>query len=638
MSIRVLEPDVAAQIAAGEVVERPAAVVKELIENALDAGARRISVEARGGGLREIKVQDDGHGIPADEVELAFERHATSKLRSAEDLWAIHTLGFRGEALPSIASVSQVVCITRAVGEELGTELRVAGGEVQGRMPRGCSQGTSVSVRNLFYNTPVRREYLRSDATEMSAISTVVQQYALAYPDVRFTLLLDGRLALQTSGDGDPRGVVIELYGIDVARQLLPVTARYGEGVQAISVNGLVSPPGLTRGSRNYIHLFVNRRAIQPRGVLAVVVTEAYHTLLMKGRYPLVVLDLRVHPSAVDVNVHPTKSEVKFQFQSRVTGVLGRAVREALLEGADVQAWADSSPALDGAQRRFELRQIGQPSVAPQPETPSAWKVGGTAWDTRHSRWDAGADDAVTEWPADRMGRAEDSGDTASETSATGHARVVDDAVPPQVAPESNTPPGPRSALPPLRVVGQVGLTYIVAEAPEGMYLIDQHAAHERITYERLMAQHGAGAVEAQGLLLPQTVTLPPAAVQLLLDNAAALAEWGFALEAWGEGMVRLRAVPATLPVEDVQAALLEIADHLAGRGGSTPLDWREVLLTTLSCHTSVRAGQALSLEEMRELLHQLERCVSPRTCPHGRPTMILLTPGQLERQFGRQT
>lgn len=640
MPIQVLAPAVAAQIAAGEVVERPASVVKELLENALDAGARRIAVEARGGGLREIKVQDDGCGIPASEVELAFERYATSKLRAAADLWSIGTLGFRGEALPSIASVAQVVCITRTATEEVGTELRVAGGELQGRTPRGCSPGTSISVRNLFYNTPVRREYLRSDATEMSAISTVVQQYALAYPEVRFTLLLDGRLALQTSGDGDRRSVLIELYGIDVARQLLPLEMHYGEGVQEVRLTGMISPPGLTRGSRNYVHLFVNRRAVQPRGALAAVITEAYHTLLMKGRYPLVVLDIRVDPSAVDVNVHPTKSEVRFLYQPRVHSAIGRAIRAALLEGAGVQCWNEAASELselESVQRRFELRPGGQPeSPHDDVKRSSTWRVAAGTWDTQHSRWDVGQRGGALDQPGRTLESGTEHGTIPREALDDEQAQAVAVDGPGVLPSAAPSPPVAASTLPPLRVIGQVGLTYVVAESPEGMYLIDQHAAHERITYERLMAQHGTGSVESQSLLLPQTVTLPPAAVTLLLDHADALAEWGFVLEAWGEGMLRLRATPATLPLEDVQTALLEIADYLAGQSGSAPGDWREQMLITLACHTSVRAGQALALQEMRELLQQLERCASPRTCPHGRPTMILLTPGQLERQFGR--
>ncbi|EFO79570.1 DNA mismatch repair protein MutL [Oscillochloris trichoides DG-6] len=608
MPIRLLDATIAAQIAAGEVVERPASVIKELVENALDAGASRITIEVRGGGLRELKVQDDGCGIASHEVELAFERHATSKLQVADDLFNIRTLGFRGEALPSIASVAQLVCITRNANEEVGTELRIAGGDLQARVPCGCSPGTSISVRNLFYNLPVRREYLRSEATELSAISAVVQQYALAYPEVRFSMILDGRLALQTSGDGDRRSVLIEIYGLDIARQLLPVEAEVGEDLQAVRVSGLISPPELTRSSRSYIHVFVNRRALQPRGPLVAVVEDAYHTMLMKGRHPLVALDIRVHPTAVDVNVHPTKSEVKFRFGPQVHSAIGRAVREALVAGAGIPDWADTNYDPSGVQRRFELRQLGQPSRPAEPPA-SAWGVGAAAWDVERSRWDVGG----------------------------GYTAPAPVDQPEAAAPEIIAAPQPSpAALPPLRVVGQVGLTYIVAEAPEGMYLIDQHAAHERITYERLMTQRASGAIESQGLLLPLVVPLAPASSALLLGYPDELAALGFTLEEWGEG-VRVRSAPATLPSDEIAPALTELADHLAGRGGSTPSDRYEEILITLACHTSVRAGQALSHEEMRQLLRQLEACISPRTCPHGRPTMILLSPAQLEHQFGRR-
>lgn len=670
MPIRVLEPTVAAQIAAGEVVERPASVIKELIENALDAGARTINVETRGGGLRELKVQDDGCGIPADEVELAFARHATSKLQTADDLWSIATLGFRGEALPSIASVAQVVCITRSAQEELGTELRIAGGDVQMRIPRGCSQGTTISVRHLFYNTPVRRDYLRSEATETSSISMVVQQYALAYPDVRFTLLLEDRLALQTSGNGNLRDVLIEMYGVDLARQMLPVEMLHGEGADAISIRGMISPPGLTRTSRNYLHLFVNRRAIQPRSILGYVLEEAYHTLLMKGRHPLVVLDVRVHPSMVDVNVHPTKSDVKFRHQSRVTGVLGRAVRDALLEGTDVQSWAERATDPESIPRRFEVRQIGL-TADDAPATPpaSAWGVGRRLWNVQYSRWDVGGSYQLPDLPdlperpeppelpepprhAAPAQEARHEEPAASEATVSGDDDVLSNTALPlpdadilSLAPEPSPPDDqdiiphspPTNKLPPLRIVGQVGLTYIIAESPDGMYLIDQHAVHERITYERLLRQRGKQEVESQELLLPQTVSIPPDAAELLLGNADMLHEWGFTVDAWGESMIRVRSVPTILPPDNLSATLLEIADHLSGRGGSTPEDWQDAMLITLACHTSVRAGQPLALEEMRQLLQQLEQCMNPHTCPHGRPTMILLTPGQLERQFGRQ-
>ncbi|MGB9738652.1 DNA mismatch repair endonuclease MutL [Chloroflexus sp.] len=611
MPIRLLDETIAAQIAAGEVVERPASVAKELVENALDAGARRIVVEVRGGGLREIRVQDDGCGIPAEEVELAFARHATSKLHAADDLWSIRTLGFRGEALPSIASVAQVICVTRVADAELGVELRIAGGEVQSRLLCGCPVGTTMTVRNLFYNTPVRREYLRSEATETGAISAIVQQYALAYPEVSFSLVIDGRLAFQTTGDGDLRAVVVELYGLEVGRALVPVQAEVGDGELWVAVNGLISPPDLTRSSRSYLSFFANRRALQPRGALAAVVESAYHTMLMKGRFPIAIIDLRVHPAAIDVNVHPTKSEVKFRYPAHVHSVLGQAIRDALIKGSDIPVWEAPDPAT--AQRRFELRRLGQEPA----NLPATWGVGAAAWDRARAHWDVGT-------PNSRYEPSLLFSPVATPTSNTSAP-----------APDASFATS-SSALPPLRVVGQVGLTYIVAEAPEGMYLIDQHAAHERITYEKLMNQYAQRAVESQQLLIPQAVELSPEASALLLGNAEKLAEWGFVLEPWGTGVL-VRSIPATLPPDELTQALHEVAERLAGRGGSSPREWREAMLITLACHTSVRAGQPLSHDEMRHLLRQLEQCVSPRTCPHGRPTMILMTPAQLERQFGRR-
>ncbi|MEM8534217.1 MAG: DNA mismatch repair endonuclease MutL [Chloroflexota bacterium] len=609
MTIQILEPTVAAQIAAGEVVERPASVAKELIENALDAGAQRINVEVRGGGLRELRIQDDGCGIAQEEVILAFERHATSKLRVADDLWSISTLGFRGEALPSIASVAQVVCTTRAAHEEVGTELRIAGGEMQGCSACGCSRGTTFSVRNLFYNVPVRRDFLRSEATEASAIASTVTQYALAYPEVRFTLLLDQRLAFQTSGSGAVREVMVELYGFDVARQLLPLDTHYGEGEEQVHIQGLVSPPGVTRSSRGYLHLFVNRRAIQPRGQMVFVIEEAYHTLLMKGRHPLAVIDLRIHPSAVDVNIHPTKSEVKFRNAPLVLGPLGRSVRDALLSSGEVRPWQDTAPPpLPGetAQRRFELRHLSNREE---------YRQSAATWPAR---------DAIDQHAVNLP--------SVTDQGAWERQPVTDVSIPAASEPEDAGMP---SRLPPLRVVGQIAANYIIAESPDGMYLIDQHAAHERIAYERLMVQRGQGAIDSQNLLMPQTVELPPASQQIILEHVDELAHWGFEIEDFGVGL-RVRAVPSEIFEGNLAEALLNIADHLVGQGGETPADQREALLITLACHSSIRSGQTLSHEEIRELISQLERCEMPRTCPHGRPTMILVSVRQLEKQFGR--
>ena len=666
MAIRVLDSFTAAQISAGEVIERPASVVKELIENAVDAGASEIRVEIREGGKREIRISDNGSGIPADEVELAFQRHATSKLRTAEDLFNVHTLGFRGEALPSIATVAQVVCTTRIAEAETGVELRLAGGELQGRVPRGGTPGTSFVIKNLFYNAPVRLKFLRSDASEAAQISGVISNYALAYPDIRWTLLIDGRLALQTPGNGQLMDAIIELYGLEIARQLIPVEDAAGSGDQATRVHGFVSQPSLHRSARSSIHLFVNRRWVQARGQLAFVLEEAYHTLLMKGRHPLAVLHVEVDPAAVDVNVHPTKSEVKFLYQPQVFALIGRAVRAALSEYTDVQPLAlGPTEPTETLNRRIELRQVGtRPAVErslspwePAQSSASAPPAADVLEEDLPAPWAEPAEQTGTSMttassggaalPAPQVSAPRDVHPTPVETPRRfepDSPRAMPAARHEQVAlgvagiGEAAAPPSKKAGgLPPLRVVGQVGEMYIVAEAPDGMYLVDQHAAHERVVYERLMRSHGGGPLERQNLLMPVVADLPLDATTLLVGHLDELEEWGYGLRATPEGQIEVHAVPAGLREGEVNPSLLELAEHLAQAGGSTPADWREQALTTVACHSAVRAGQTLAHEEMRQLLQQLERCAMPRTCPHGRPTALLLTQSQLERQFGRK-
>ncbi|MBK9714915.1 MAG: DNA mismatch repair endonuclease MutL [Kouleothrix sp.] len=680
MPIRVLDPTVAAQIAAGEVVERPASVVKELVENALDAGARRLTIGVRGGGIEELLIQDDGGGIPADEIEIAFQRHATSKLTSADDLWAIHTLGFRGEALPSIASVAQVICTSRTADASTGVELRVAGGEIQAIAPRGGAVGTTFTIRNLFYNVPVRREFLKSPAAEATAIAAVVTQYALAYPQVAFTFMRDGKRIFQTSGRGQLADVVLELYGVEVARQMIPLDARAGEDLGAVHVRGLASAPTVTRSGRDGMHLTVNGRAIQARGQISAIVEEAYHTLLMKGRFPLVVLHIQVHPAAVDVNVHPTKSEVKFRQPQLVARTLGRAVRDAVQGAAVIQRWADPAGPEDVA-------PPDEAAAPPQPDEPGAPDLAERAGapldapDERADRVTPPADPAPIQAalldrprggdrqaaypfpapPADRGWPPRPGGAAAERTSDSESERRLaalqaleqrpaqlrvreapepppgdSEAEPPAMPPAPEVPPAHAPALPPLRALAQLAQTYLLTEGPGGaLYLIDQHAAHERITYERLLAQRGAGVIQSQALLLPQQVALPPGAQQALLAALDELVAWGFELEESDRG-VQVRAVPAGLAVEQLANTLADLASHLGGSGGQTPDDRLDATLATLACHTSVRAGQTLSPVEQQALLDQLAGCEGPRTCPHGRPTLIVLTKAQLERQFGR--
>lgn len=342
--IRILPPAIAAQIAAGEVVERPASVIKELVENAIDAGATTITVEIRGGGITEMIIRDDGSGIPADQIEVAFARHATSKLSKAEDLFAIQTLGFRGEALPSIAAVAQVSCTSRTKDSDRAVELRIAGSEIQDTRFVGAPVGTTFLIRNLFYNLPVRREFLRSPGAETAAISAVMTHYALAYPHIRFTLAVDGKPRLASSGTGNIKDVMLAVYGTDVVSHLVPIDFARGEGLFQIAINGLISDPTISRNSREAMHISVNGRAIAPRGQLAAIFDEAYHTLLMKGRFPYVVVAITVDPAAVDVNVHPTKSEVKFRDPDYVRDNLASAMRHILQQIPAIQDGASPLP------------------------------------------------------------------------------------------------------------------------------------------------------------------------------------------------------------------------------------------------------------------------------------------------------
>jgi DNA mismatch repair protein MutL len=588
MGIRVLAPEVTARIAAGEVVERPASVVKELVENAIDAGATDVRVDIRQGGRRLIRVADDGSGIPAEEVELAFARHATGKLTSAEDLFDIRTLGFRGEALASIAAVARVTLVTQTAGELMGTLVRLEGGEVVHREGKGRSPGTVVTVENLFYNTPARLKFLRSDPTEVSHAANLVTAYAMAYPELRFTLLKDGRLALKTSGTGNLYDALIDVLGLQVGQQMLEVGARAegGESAEEPNAWGYVSSPSLHRSNRSSLTFFVNRRWVHDRS-LAYAVEQAYQTLLPSGRHPIAVLNVRVDPSEVDVNIHPTKREVRFRSQRQVFSTVQRAVRRALLDQQPVRI-SSASPRI----------------------------VGFDEWDRRRRVALAGA--AVGTPVGAQMS------EFGLEVQRTGEAAFAGAGVQRKL-----------TGLPMLRVVGQLSQMYIVAEGPDGAYLLDQHAAHERILYEKLKGQEESQDVPSQALLEPMTIELLPRQAAILEEHGAVLAQLGFSLEPFGGSTVLVRAVPASLVNKDVSAAIAELVDEPAEGGSGT--SWREHALKVLVCHSAVRAGQTLSLEEMRDLVRQLEETSLPQTCPHGRPTMIHLSAEQLAREFGRR-
>jgi DNA mismatch repair protein MutL len=592
MPIRILASDVASQIAAGEVIERPASVVKELLENSLDAGARTVTIAIEEAGKKLIEVADDGVGIPSGELELAVSRHATSKLVRSEDLFSISTLGFRGEALASIGSVSRMTVTSCVANEKEGARLKVEGG-VHGRPTKvGTTVGTTIRVEDLFYNVPARLKFLKSDVTERRAIDLLVTRYALAYPDKRFKLSEGRNTSLQTSGDGDPRAILAALYGVDVAKQMLEVMAEEED----YRLNGFVSPISLTRSNRKEITFFINGRWVHDVA-LNTALLQAYHTLLMVGRYPLTALFIEMNPEEVDVNVHPAKAEVRFREPDKIFSFVQRSVRKALLAYSPV------------------------PNVAP-----SLWGLTRTAAGPTESRSSVGLEWAIAH--DESIGNRDQRLEISSEVPAA-------DVRSPKFT--ADTSAGVVNRIPLLRLIGQIGGAYLVAEGPDGLYLIDQHAAHERVLFEKLLAQRETNKIASQSLLTPVVVTIPPQAAQLLITQLPVLQHFGFDVEEFGPNTFQVRGVPALFAGSDPSAALRALVEDF--EEDETPLQHEiEKKLAARVCkRMAVKAGQALSNEEQRALINDLEACDSPRTCPHGRPTMIHLSVDMLERQFGRR-
>jgi DNA mismatch repair protein MutL len=555
MPIKVLESEIVSKIAAGEVIERPASVVKELIENSLDARATQIALETQGGGVELIKVSDNGAGIPAPELELAFHRYATSKIGNLDDLEKISSLGFRGEALPSIAAVAEVEILTQTSSTPIGSYLHLRKGEVVRKESRARPQGTTITVRRLFRYFPARLKFLKSVNTENSHIAHLVSQYALAFPEVKFSLVLDKRPSLRTTGNGDLREVVSEIYGSEVAQRMLKVEQKDSPA----KIGGLTSPPSLARSNRNYLSFFVNRRWVRSP-LLTRATKEAYHGLLMDGQHPIAVINISLPTQELDVNIHPTKAQIKFCHEQAVFGSVQKAIEEAL----------------------------ARTPIASSKAVPFSVSSG--------------------QWQSPRM--------------------IMDN------EPAFVVAQLPTMELPVLRVLGQLSNTYIIAEGPNGLYLIDQHAAHERILYDRISAQWAQKEVEVQGLLQPITIELSPREEETLRASKEFLAEFGFTIEPFGNRSYMIRAIPALMGRANIIEIISVLLDNLASKESPSP--WEEKIAQSLACHGAIRAGQQLSNEEMRELIKQLEQTKQPRACPHGRPTMIHLSSHQLEKEFGR--
>ncbi len=578
MPIQQLPPHVAAQIAAGEVIERPASVVKELVENSLDAGAASIAVSIREGGVAEIRVTDDGCGIAPDELDLAFRHHATSKLLTVDDLQTVATLGFRGEALPSVSAVARVVCVTRRPDSDAGARIEFRHGECVGQRTEGCPPGTSVHVADLFGDLPARRKFLRSAPVEAARVQEVVTRYALAHPEVRFSLSADGREVINTTGSGRLRDALLSIYGAEVASRMLPVSLADAE----VAVDGYTGAPDLNRRNRSYTTLLVNRRWVYDRSIYYAM-EQAYQGTLPDRRFPFAVINISIPPEQVDVNSHPTKREVRFRNGDRLFSLVQRAMREALIAHAPARTAARSFAPVDAGP---------QPATIPQtPRLPST---------------------ASSSPDRDRLALP-----TTTLAPAEGSLRDV---------------------LADLRVVGQIRQTYIVAEGGSGMYLIDQHAAHERVVFDQIRQRMQDGERPSQPLLAPLAAELSASQAATLESYSDLLTGYGFVLEPFGERAWLVRALPAGLASRanpDPAAALCDLLDAVAVE--QVVMEREDALAATVACHGSVRAGTTLAQEEMDALLRQLQTTENPHNCPHGRPTVVHFTEYQLEREFGRR-
>jgi len=558
-----MPPNLALKIAAGEVVERPASAVKELLDNAIDAGASQVAVEVREAGLKLLRVTDDGEGIAPEDLPLAFTSHATSKIADLADLEHLATLGFRGEALPAIAAVARVEVQTKTRDASLGTRFTVEFGEARDIGTCASPGGVRITVSDLFGNVPARRKFVRSLRAEGGQIQAVIMRYALSQPRIRFTLSIDGRVTFRSPGTGNIADAMAAVHGPDVLPDMIPVqTEEHG-----IGVHGLCGKPALTKANRSGLSVFVNGRTIQNRSLLFAL-EEAYSGFLMHGRHPVAAIHLTVPAEEVDANIHPSKSEVRFARDREVHGVLYRAIANALLE--------------------MRLRETG----------------------------------AVESLDADAFAS-------------------VGGAVQPDLLPHAESEePLPEAqplmqGLPALRVFGQANSTFIIAEGPAGLYMIDQHAAHERVLYDLFDEQLSGGAVQSQALLEPVSLSITSEQMLALEENLDLLIEAGFALEPFGTDACLVRAIPALAgrggPADLVNEVLNEL--QAAPQTGTA----RERALAAMACKAAVKAGSTLDVHEMRELVAQLERTLRPATCPHGRPTMIHLSHTQLEREFGRR-
>ncbi len=620
-----LDRHVADLIAAGEVVERPASAVKELVENSIDAGAKNITIELQNGGMTFLRITDDGCGMEPVDARTAFLRHATSKIRKKEDLACIGTLGFRGEALAAISSVSKIDLLTRAQGAENGVRLHLEAGKVLSEEPVGCPCGTTILVRELFYNTPARMKFMKSDAAESSAVFSVVQQQALAHPEISFRFLKDGQEQLHTDGQGNRMAAIYAIYGRELANNMLPVDGSW----EKLRVRGFVTKPTATRGNRAWQSFFVNNRYIKSR-LLSAALEEAYRNQIMVGRFPACVLEIDMPVQAVDVNVHPAKTEVKFLSEREVFDAVHYAVLSTLSRAAGRPEW-----------KTPEKKQEPAPQPQSQPKAVQPPKPG--FYQTMQaSEYRRQAAQQPVQKPAQpvlaspvQLPRSEPVPAQQSFPLPKPEAKPE---VRPEPKPEPVKEPEAQQALSvpeePFRIIGEALHTYIIVEQGEAVLFLDKHAAHERIRFEALKKEDHP--IMAQLLLAPVSAELSREEAAAVLENRALLERCGFETEDFGGGDVLIRQIPSDVDVEDAKALLQELAGDLLAGKTLDPDSLRDNLLHTIACKSAIKAGWQTSDEELRRLVQEVLSRDDIKYCPHGRPVCVTLTKRQLEKQFKR--
>ncbi len=581
--IRLLPEHVANQIAAGEVVERPASVVKELVENSLDAGATRIEIEVHHGGRSLIRVSDNGCGMSKDDALLSLERHATSKIATTEDIECIATLGFRGEAIPSIAAVCRFHMTTREHDAPTGAELHISGGKLHDVKEVGAPVGTTIEVRNLFFNLPARRKFLRTPPTEMAHINHIVTLHALAHPQVSFWLKQDDHVVFDVAPCKNLLDRIRELYGGQLCQDLLPITRRQSP----IAINGFLGKPGVSRADRSQQHTFVNGRPVDSKGINYALL-EGYHTALMRGRYPVAFLFIEIDPAEVDVNIHPAKREIRFRNEQEVRGAIIEAVRRAL----------------EPKGTRMEDRGLRIDRVVTLPPP------------------------SIVDPPA-----------SSPPAAAAAHPVFPSSMLHPPSSTIQPAPPlSPHHTAFGLRLLGVIGDLYVIAGSKEGLVLVDQHAAHERVLFEQMIKRNENQSIPSQRLLMPETIEMDHRDAAFLRENIQTLQQMGLGISEFGERAFVIDSLPPFIRKGDIRQLFRNIVDELREAGREVPRGrLSEAAVATTVCRHAVKAHDPLRTEEIERLLQDLERCDLPYTCPHGRPTMIQFSYAELEKKFGRK-